>query len=107
MISPLKIDKETCKKFDISEKDDLTPIQKITFIREQLQELKSIQWRSRMDIVHASRLAESDNPVLRDKGLQNRGQHTNEVEQFTGAIRMLNKMIEELQAEYPELKPEA
>lgn len=107
MISPLKIDKETCEKFGITDKDDLSPLQKLAFVQDQLQEIKTIQWRSRMDIVHASRLAESDNPVLRDKGLQNRGQHTNEVEQFTGAIRMLNKMVEELREEYPELKPEA
>ena len=107
MISPLKIDKETCEKFGITKEDDLSPIQKLSFIQDQLQEIKTIQWRSRMDIVHASRLADSDNPVLRDKGLQNRGQHTNEVEQFTGAIRMLNLMVEELRAEYPELKPEA
>lgn len=102
--TPLQIDKETVEKFNITPELELTPIQKLVFLQEQLAEIKRIQWRSRVDIAHANRLSESDNPVLRDKGFQNRGQHTNEVEQFTGALRMLNAMIDELREEYPELK---
>lgn len=102
--NPLAVDKEIVKKYGIKPDEELTPVQKLAFLQDQLQEIKAIQWRSRVDIIHATRLSESDNAVLKDKGLQNRGQHTNEVEQFSGAIRMLKKMVEDLREEYPELQ---
>lgn len=107
MKSPLAIDKETVTKFKITPEEDISPIQKMSFLREQLSEIQKIQWRSRVDVMHANRLTESDNEVLKQKGHQNLAQHLNEVDQFTGAIRMLRKLIAELEEEYPELKPEA
>lgn len=102
MKSPLAVDKETVKEFGITEDMELSPRQKLAFLQDQLIELKNIQWRSRVDIVHATRLSESDNAVLKDKGFQNRGQHKNEVQQFSGAVKMLQSMIDELKEEYAE-----
>ncbi len=104
--NPLAIDKETIKKLGITEDIDLSPVQKLSFLQDQLSEMKVIMWRSRVDIIHAKRLAQSDTQALRNKGLQRETEHQNEVEQFLGGARMLVKMIEQLREEYPELKVE-
>lgn len=103
MKSPLKIDHETVKEFNIPKECELHPRQKIAFLETQLHELKAAQWRARVDVVHAKRLQESDNQVLRNKGLNNESEHKNQVQQFTGGIVMVNKMIEELRAENPDM----
>lgn len=103
MKSPLSVDKETVNKYKIPSSVELHPRQKIAFLEAQLQELKSAQWRARVDIVHAKRLQEEDNEVLKNKGLTNESEHQNQVKQFTGGIIMVQKMIEELRAEHPNL----
>jgi cytochrome c553 len=103
MKSPLAIDKETVKKYKIPKEAELHPRQKLAYLEEQLNQLKTMQWRSRVDILHATRLSESDNEVLKDKGLQQRGTHSNEVAQYSGAILMVQKFIDELKAEYPDV----
>jgi hypothetical protein len=106
MKSPLALDKETVKKYGITEDLDVPPVVKMTFLQEQLGQLQHMQWRSRVDIMHATRLTESENEVLKSKGLQNLGQHVNEVQQSVGAIKMIKTLIDELRTEYPELKLE-
>lgn len=106
MKSPLSVDKETQKKFGIKPETDVSPLAKLSFLREQLEQIKAMQWRARVDIVHATRLTESTNETLKHKGHNNMATHLNEVEQSTGAIAMLEKMIAELVEEYPELQPE-
>lgn len=107
MKSPLALDKETVKKYKITEDVDVPPVVKLSFLQNQLQELQQMQWRSRVDILHATRLTESENEVLKNKGLQQLGTHGNEVQQFTGAIKMIKQLIDELRQEYPDLQPEA
>ena len=106
MKSPLSIDKETAKNYGITPDIDLPPVHKLTFLQNQLQELQTMQWRSRVDIIHATRLTESTNEVLKHKGHNNMAQHINEVEQATGAIAMIKQFITELRKEYPELQVE-
>lgn len=101
MKSPLAVDKETVKKYKIVE--DVAPIQKIGFLQEQLEQLQSSMWRSRVDVIHATRLTESSNETLKQKGHQQLATHYNEVQQFTGAIEMVKVLIQELRDEYPEL----
>jgi hypothetical protein len=103
MISPLAIDKQTIKEFNIPPGTDLHPRQKVAFLEAQLHEIQAAQWRARVDIVHAKRLQESDNQALKNKGLSNESEHRNQVQQFTGAIVMVQRMIEELRKEYPGL----
>lgn len=99
MNSPLSVDKQTVKEFKIPKEVELHPRQKLAFLEAQLHELKAMQWRSRVDIVHATRLQDSDNETLRIKGNNNLVEHKNEVNQFTGGIIMIQKMIDELKAE--------
>lgn len=106
MLSPLTLDKETVKKYKITDDVEISPVQKIAFLQDQLEQIRSLHWRARIDMLHATRLQEDENPTLREKGLSNMAQHRNEMEQTIGAIKMLNQLIEELREEYPELKPE-
>lgn len=99
MNSPLSVDKQTVKEFDIPAEVELHPRQKLAFLEAQLNELKAAQWRSRVDIIHATRLMESDTEALRIKGGNNIVEHKNQVKQFTGGILMIQQMIEELKAE--------
>lgn len=99
MKSPLAIDKETIKEFKIPPEVELSPRQKLAFLEAQLGELKAMQWRSRVDVVHAKRLQESPIEALQAKGNNNIVEHKNQVQQFTGGIVMIQKMIEELREE--------
>jgi hypothetical protein len=96
MKSPLALDKALVKEFKLPKEVELHPRQKLAFLEGQLQEIKSAQWRARVDVLHATRLTESPIEALRNKGLQNIGEHKNQVQQFTGAILMLNTLIEEV-----------
>ena len=104
MKSPLAIDKETVKKYNI--KDDVPPQVKISYLQEQLGQFYTMVWRARVDIVHATRLTESDNETLKQRGHQQLSTHYNEVQQVTGAIENVKTMIGELRKEYPELAVE-
>lgn len=103
MKSPLKVDQETVKEFSIPKEVELHPRQKIAFLEAQLHELKAAQWRARVDVIHAVRLTESPIEALKNKGLQNIGEHKNQVQQFTGGILMIDKLIKELRAENPDM----
>lgn len=106
MKSPLAQDKETVKKYGITPELDVTPMIKLSFLETQLQEIQHAMWRARVDIIHATRLTESTNETLKNKGFQNMADHVNQVQQFTGAIKMIQDFIKELKEEYPELKGE-
>jgi hypothetical protein len=101
--SPLSVDKETVTKHKIPKEVELLPRQKLAFLEEQLHQLKAMHWRARVDMLHAKRLQESDNPTLAEKGLSNMATHRNEVEQTIGAIQMVNTLVNELRAEHPDL----
>lgn len=105
MKSPLAVDKETVKNYNITEDLDVSPMLKLSFLETQLSEIQHAMWRARVDIIHATRLTESNNATLKNKGFQNMADHVNQVEQFTGAIKMIKTFIEELKKEYPELTP--
>lgn len=106
MKSPLAVDKETVEKYGITPELEIPALNKLSYLQAQLQEIQMMQWRARVDIIHAKRLQEEENEVLKAKGNNNYAQHLNEVQQATGAIKMLRVMIDELRKEYPELKVE-
>jgi len=105
LTDPLGVEKQTLKELGIKE-DVVPPVRKLAFLQAQYEEMESVFWRSRMDVVHAKRLTESDNEVLRNKGLERESTHKNEVRQFWGGIQMIKRMIEQLREEHPELQVE-
>lgn len=103
--NPLAVDKQTLKDLGIKE-DIVSPIRKLAYLQAQLEELETVFWRSRVDVIHAQRLKESDNEVLRNKGLERESTHKNEVRQFYGGIAQIKRLIDQLREEYPELAVE-
>lgn len=103
MKSPLELDRATVKEYKITDDVEISPVHKMAFLQDQLEQIKAMHWRARVDMLHAARLQEDENPTLREKGLSNMANHRNEMQQSIGAIKMINQMIKELRAEYPEL----
>lgn len=97
--SPLNEDRETVKEFKLTADMELPADQKLSFVQSQIQELKSMAWRERVNILHANRLKRDDNEVMRSRGEQNITDHRNSLRQFTGAIRTLTELQKELEAE--------
>lgn len=98
-MTPLQQDKKTVEELKLTPEMELPTDQKLAFVQAQLTELRQMAWRSRVDILHAMRLQESDNEVLRARGNNNLSEHKNSVRQFTGAIRTLIELQKELEAE--------
>lgn len=106
MKSPLELDKQIVKENKIPAEVEISPIQKMSFLQDQLEQIQGMHWRARVDMLHSYRLQNDKNPTLKEKGLSNMATHRNEMEQSIGAIKMLRTFIEELRAEYPELQIE-
>lgn len=103
MKSPLELDKATVKQYKITDDIEISPVQKIGFLQDQLEQIQGMHWRARVDMLHSKRLQEDPNPTLSEKVFNNMATHRNEIEQSIGAIKMIRTLIEELREEYPEL----
>lgn len=99
MKSALQIDADIVKEFEITADIDVPKDRKLAFLQAQLEEIKSMMWRERVNIVHAHRLMAEENEVLRSKGQTNLTEHRNAVRQAVGGVKQIKKMIEELEAE--------
>lgn len=99
MKSPLALDKATVEEYKVPKSVELHPRQKLAFLEDQLQQIKAMHWRARVDMLHAKRLQEDENPTLKEKGLANMATHRNEMQQSVGAILMLEQFIEEIKKE--------
>lgn len=104
--SPLAIDKQTVKELKIDTTMDVSPIRKLAFLQAQLEEMESVAWRERVNIVHAARLQQSDIEAIRLKGNNNMVEHKNTAKQFAEGIAMIKQFIRELRETYPELQVE-
>lgn len=96
MKSPLEQDIANVKEYKVPAIVELHPRQKLAFLEDQLNQLKAMHFRSRVDMLHAKRLQSETNEVLREKGLANMATHRNEMQQSVGAIEMLSQYIDEL-----------
>lgn len=99
MKSPLALDKQHVADFKIPKDVELHPRQKLSFLEEQLHQLKALHWRARVDMLHAKRLQESDNPTLSERGLSQMAEHRNMIQQSIGGIELISKLAEELKKE--------
>jgi hypothetical protein len=104
MDDPLGVDKETLVEFGIE--DDISPVEKLSFLQAQLGEFRQQAWRERVNVIHARRLQQSDIEALRLKGTSNLSEHKNTVARLAEGSVMTKKLIEQLRAEYPELQIE-
>ena len=103
--SPLDVDRETVKEVGITDDYEVSPVKKLAYLRSQYEELETMVWRSRVDVIHAKRLTESEIPALKHKGLERIDTHMNEVKQFYGGMQMVKRLIDQLIEENPSLAP--
>lgn len=99
MTSPLKQYKELVKEFKLTDVHELPVDQKLAFLQAQRQELLNGVWRESVNVLHALRLIEDDNEVMKNKGLSNITEHKHTLKQFAGGIDTLDTLIKELEAE--------
>lgn len=106
LTNPLAVDKEISAELKIPAEADPTPIQKLSFLQEQLEQFKAQAWRSRVDAIHARRLMQSEHEALRLKGNNNLSEHKNAAVRLSEGIVMTQRFIEQLREEHPELRIE-
>lgn len=106
MESPLAVYNELLKKYGINEDIEPSKIALLSYTETQKEEIKHTITRSLVDALHATRLQQSENEVLKAKGNNNYAQHVNELQQLVDAVKMLDTIAAELKATYPELKGE-
>lgn len=99
--NPLAVAKEILKEFEIPE-ESVSPLRMAGYLQAQREELETMLVRSLFDCVHARRLMESDIEALRVKGGNNLVDHKNQVQQFYGGVRMVDRLLEQLRKEYKE-----
>lgn len=89
----VKYDKDIAKEFKIGSIEDITDDQKTAYLTNQINELKVMAFRNRVDIGVSQALIErnqGDSEVemaMRSEGEKNRAQFRNNLKQTLGAIR--------------------
>lgn len=108
MQSPITVYKEVLAEFDVDEKLDVTPIAKATYLHEQVGQQKAILNRLFFDATTAKlNMERSKDDVAKDAHRKKLDDYRNDVRQILTALKINLELIEALEEEYPELKPEA
>lgn len=97
-LSPLEFDKATVKEFGITEDTEPRLEWKIDYIRTQIEEMRRLSYRTRTDMIQATRLTSSTNEVIAEKARANVISGKSDLKQFTGAIETFNTLLKELEA---------
>lgn len=97
-LSPLEFDKATVKEFGITPETEPSVDWQKTFIRAQIDEMQRLSYRTRTDLIHATRLTKSPNEVIAEKARDNVRNGRNDLKQFVGAIETFNQLLKELEA---------
>jgi hypothetical protein len=97
--SALAIDADIIKEFNITEDIDVPTDVKLAFVQAQIQEIKSMMWRERVNVMHATRLSEEKNEALSAKGKNNIVEHRTAVRQSVGALKQLLTLQKELEGQ--------
>lgn len=98
--SPLANDLEYAKELNITEDIELAREFKIAYLRAQIEEVKKMQWRSRVDAVLDDNLINSTtDEALVDNARSNRTRHRSETKQYVIALRGFAKLLGELEAQ--------
>lgn len=92
----LDIDKDACEKFGINERSDLEIAHKIAFVQAQIEEMKRVLWRNRIDLMISVNLSKDDNEMLAAKGQENVTRYKNDIKNFVIALNALNELLDEL-----------
>lgn len=99
MTSPLKLDAQTVKDFDIDADSDVEPEFKIGFARTQCEEIKKALWRERCDLVVAHyQVEQADDDNVKVQHQQKVAEKKMLIKQFVRTVKVYNELISELEA---------
>lgn len=105
MKSPLSADKELLAEFDIAEESDLELVQKVGYVRAQIDEFKKAMYRNRVDALISMDLEEratkAKDELLANKARENLTNYRNFIKQTSGALKFLEHLLNELEAILP------
>ena len=93
-VDGLKVDQELMKEYDVI--SDLTPEQKVAHLSAQIDQIKSVIFTKRIDIIVSRNLQQSEDINLANKGSENERNFRFELQQFAMTLRIFTKMRDEL-----------
>jgi len=98
MNDPLSVDKKIVEEFGLTGVEELDPEKdfKMAYLTEQLNQLKMMLFRSRVDLILTENLLKSDNEAIQAKGNENRTQFRNDIRQTAGAIQTILKLRDQV-----------
>ncbi len=98
MNDPLAVDKKIVEEFGLTGVEELDPEKdfKMAYLTEQLNQLKMMLFRSRVDLILTENLLKSDNEAIQAKGNENRTQFRNDIRQTAGAIQTILKLRDQV-----------
>lgn len=99
MKSPLTIDQGVVSEFGITEDIDLPKMHKIAYVKAQIDEMKKMLFRERVDIILSTKLTENENEGLSTQGRTKLLEKRTNTRQFAQALEVLNGYLKELEAE--------
>lgn len=102
MKSPLEIDKDTVKEFAIKPEHDLNTGQKLIFLNAQKNEMQTVLWRNRMDLIIAMNQVEDLNKQgkeeLAGEHAKNVLTYRSTIKQLVLSVTIINKLIKEVES---------
>lgn len=105
--STLELYKDIVAEYKITEEENASPIMRVNYLREQIDQQKSILNRLLFDIatVETQKNASTD-PVAKDAYRKKADDYRGDIVQILTGLRTNQRLIVQLVDEYPELQPE-
>lgn len=92
--NPLEYVNNLAKEHNIPE--ELTNVEKLTFLNAQIDEFKKVIWRHQVDVLLSEALIDSDNPQVASEGALNKAKYTAVVKQMAIALGNAISLREEI-----------
>ena len=103
--SPLSIYQEIVKEFGVTDEHNVSPVGKLTYVQEQVQQQKAILNRLLFDLTTSIyNQNEAKDETTKDAHGQKGDSYRNDIRQIHAAIKTNLQLIDELRAEYEELQ---
>ena len=100
MKSPLSVYKEVSKEFGVTDDKNVAQVGKLSFAREQAEQMKHIVNRLVYDIVTTRIHIEDAKDDTTKHALKSKcSQYENDLRQTVGALDVANKLVKELESE--------
>lgn len=106
-MKPIEVYKEACKENKITDKLNVPPIQRASWLQEQIGQQKMVLNRLLLDLTASKwhmNLAKDE--ISKSAHRKKCEQYADDIYQIREALKMNLALLDEFRAEYPELKAE-